>query len=69
MAESYREPGEVLPDRETNVTYLSEQARVLGLRAKKLARSARVWAYIAVGVNVANVIYQLVYLAVKYRWF
>lgn len=69
MSESYRQPGEVLPDRETNVTYLTEQARVLGLHARKLARNAKVWVYIAVGVNVVNVIYQLVYLAVKYHWF
>ncbi len=61
----YRQPGQVLPDRD-NVTYLSEQARVLGLRAKKAARSAKVWAYIAVGVNVANVIYQVIYLCLKY---
>jgi hypothetical protein len=69
MSTVYRQPGEVIPDREPNVIYLTEQARVLGLRAKKMARSAKVWAYIAVGVNVVNVIYQVIYLAVKYRWF
>ncbi len=64
----YRQPGEVLPDRD-NVTYLSEETRLLSLRAKKMARSAKVWAYIAVGVNVVNLVYQFTYLAVKYQWF
>lgn len=66
MSIAYRSPGEVEPDRESNVTYLSERARLLSIQAKAAARSAKVWAYIAVVVNVVNVLYQAIYLCLKY---